>query len=212
MRFLLLLIIVILPSLIFAEGPLFTHKDTSIQQEYENVYQDLRKLGNTNSYLSLTASTFTVTSSFTSLGSASIIGTITNDNACSGCVGEFVSSVTAGATNFPSTGVRADLISISLSSGDWNVTGTLYTSANTSGVTLVEMGITDNAGNTTGGMTFGINRVDFSTPTANTGSFASIPNYRYSVNHSTTVYLKYTANYTTGNPQARGALRARRER
>jgi hypothetical protein len=31
-----------LPSMAFANGPIFQHKDTFVQQEFENVYQDLR--------------------------------------------------------------------------------------------------------------------------------------------------------------------------
>lgn len=62
-----LFILVFLPVLAHAEGPLFRHKDTVEQQEFENVYQDLRQKANT----SIVPST---TSYITNIGTAGAQG------------------------------------------------------------------------------------------------------------------------------------------
>lgn len=61
-----------------------------------------------------------------------IVGTTTNDNAGAGKVGELISSVIASGSpvSFTST-VTKDLTSISLTAGDWDVSGNIYFSATT---------------------------------------------------------------------------------
>jgi len=56
-----------------------------------------------------------------------VIGTITNDNAPAGCVGEFISkTVLAANAVAAATGVTVNVTSISLSPGDWDVQGQIW--------------------------------------------------------------------------------------
>lgn len=56
-------------------------------------------------------------------------GTTTNDSACAGCVGEFVS---ANASSFaPADGAYENVASISLTAGDWDVEGTVVLASGT---------------------------------------------------------------------------------
>lgn len=58
-----------------------------------------------------------------------ITGTATNDNAASGSVGQFVTSVIASGSPVSLTsGVVSDITSISLTGGDWDVWGNVYIS------------------------------------------------------------------------------------
>jgi hypothetical protein len=60
--------------------------------------------------------------------SAGIVGTATNDNATAGNVGEFtsVNSPTGGTATPGSSGTFVNVASISLTAGDWDVSGTLH--------------------------------------------------------------------------------------
>lgn len=57
-------------------------------------------------------------------------GTVTNDNACVGCVGQYITaSVASGsAVSDPTTGTIIDITSIPLTAGDWQCTGDAFTS------------------------------------------------------------------------------------
>jgi len=63
--------LVFVPAFAFSEGPLFRQKEPSIQQEFENVYQDLRSV----SRLKIIQSTFTTTTTVTATTSSSYVNT-----------------------------------------------------------------------------------------------------------------------------------------
>lgn len=60
-------------SSLLAEGPKYRHKDPSTEQEFQNVYQDLRR----RTFDKIEVSTFVATSSTTLSGSTSISGPVT---------------------------------------------------------------------------------------------------------------------------------------
>lgn len=64
-----ILIIIIFPAIGFCEGPLFLHKDTTDQQEFENVYQDLRKIPHLPGFAVTTSTGTTVSAVSQSLSS-----------------------------------------------------------------------------------------------------------------------------------------------
>lgn len=146
-----------------------------------------------------------------------IPGTNTNDAAATGKVGEYVESV-LGNTNYPGpTANILDLTSISLTPGDWDVTGMAAFIKNGATFTVVQtlIGITTTPGNSSTGLNFGQNAVDDDTiaPTNFVIRTVSVPSYRMSLAAPTTVYLKATlANYTAGQPLYTCRLSARRMR
>jgi hypothetical protein len=141
-----------------------------------------------------------------------ITGTNTNDSAAAGKVGEYVSASDSAGTNFPASTVFGDLLSISLTAGDWDVTGIVEAELNGATLTNWLMGIGLVAGNNQTGLNNGDNRVEGFNPTASSRSTYTCPGWRLSINATTTVYLKYFANYSAGTPKAYGRLSARRVR
>lgn len=143
---------------------------------------------------------------------AGIVGTTTNDSTAAGNVGEYFTSP-VGPTNFPATGVYGDLTSRSLTAGDWDVTGTLMMNGGTINQSI-SVGISTTAGNSTTGLVNGDNWAQTVVPeTSGTiNAFYSIPNVRFSLATTTTIYLKYQATYTGTTPAAFGRLSARRVR
>lgn len=155
----------------------------------------------TNDYLTINATTKAV----------SIHGTNTTDSASAGFVGEYISSLITVDTNFPTSTQWGDLTSISLTAGDWDVTGLVW-AASGSGVTITSMGISSTSGNSTTGLSVGDTRTDFLPPTATSNSTGVCPAVRVSISGTTTYYLKYQSTYSVTAPVAHGRISARRIR
>ena len=143
-----------------------------------------------------------------------IIGTPTNNNASAGVVGEYVSStvLTGSAIALTST-VAADITSISLTAGDWDVWGNIAffiaaTTVNAArygaiNLTSATLPTTPNSGSY------------FQTPVSITGLATSVNpvgTIRYSLSATTTVYLVVRADFTTSTCSAYGFIGARRRR
>jgi hypothetical protein len=140
-------------------------------------------------------------------------GTATNDNAAAGNLGEYVSSSIASGSAVPlTTGTGANITSISLNAGDWDVSGsTNYVSAGSTVVTVI------NAWTSTTSAT---------PPTAPNnggqggwnGSVTGQPllvvvgSQRFSLATTTTIYLSTEAVFTTSTLTAYGFIGARRAR
>lgn len=144
-----------------------------------------------------------------------ILGTTTNDNAASGFVGEYVVS-TVGNTNATGTTQYFDVTSISLTAGDWDVTGAGNWEGNGATWTVAELGISTTTGNSGTGLTAGLNNLSWSFASTSTVPAANpvyVPSYRVSLSATTTVYLKGRAVYSAGTPRLAGAsIHARRVR
>jgi len=143
----------------------------------------------------------------------SILGTNTNDNAAAGWVGEYVSSTVAPSTTALTTGVPADATSISLSPGDWDVTGSaVFLPAATTNATNFAASI--NTTSATLGQ-FGLNASNHSfngTVFGATEQTENQPVYRLSLSTTTTVYLVCSSNFSVSTMTCGGTLRARRVR
>lgn len=140
-------------------------------------------------------------------------GTATNDDAAAGYIGEYVEAIISSPTNFPTTGNYGDLTSISLTAGDWDLTGGFLQSANSATVTECSIGISVTSGNSTTGLTGGVNRLDSIGAVSGVRSAGlMIAGYRKSLSGTTTHYLKYESNFSAATPQATGKLSARRVR
>ena len=157
----------------------------------------------------------TTTASFQASGVA-IRGTNTNDSASTGFVGEYAQSLVSTATSVGTSAQYFDLTSISLTAGDWDVTGIVVYNRNAATYTSsgLELGIGTTAGNSSAGLVVGSNNV-VDSRTDNTWSNISltIPSFRISVASTTTYYLKgFPGSYSAGTPQYRCRMSARRVR
>lgn len=150
------------------------------------------------------------------LTNPTISGTTTNDNAAAGCVGEYLSaSLASGSAITLANGVAANITSLSLSAGDWDVWGEIQLSLPASTAYTYYLG--------------GIHTVSATMPAAPdlsrngwTGASQTIPSLtgngfligikRVSIASSTTVYLVGQMGFTAGAPSAYGVIAARRVR
>lgn len=143
-------------------------------------------------------------------------GTVTNDNAAAGYVGEYVES-SVGATNIATSSVYFDIASITLTAGDWDISAIANFARNaaTFTSTAFEMGIGTASGNNSAGTLTGRNLTILSgvAPTTFNHYSTSVPTWRVSITSTTTYYLKgYCSVFTAGSPQSYGRISARRVR
>lgn len=175
-------------------------------------------------FLNATIDNLTISSSTTITGNITIIGNIifspttngikgttTNDNASAGLVGEYVSSNQTTSVNFPgATSVYANSsMSLSLTAGDWDVSGIVVVLLNGATMSQFQMIVTTTTG---GSGTMGVDNVRSLPPSAGCGATLAIPSLRFSLSGTTTVYLVLESNYSSGNPVYQGSLHARRVR
>ena len=139
-----------------------------------------------------------------------IIGTTTNDNAGSGKVGEFVSSViSSGSAISISNSIAKNLTSISLTAGDWDVWGNVGFIVSGSGA------LTFDAWTSTTSATL----PDLSLYNGTTMASALMgtcgvlaPLARYSLSATTTIFISAFAAFASGTVTMCGAIYARRVR
>jgi hypothetical protein len=148
-------------------------------------------------------------------GGIPVQGTNTNDNAASGYVGEYVSSsVGVGSSVSLTSSVAANVTSISLTAGDWDVHGNVVAvSAGTTTSTAFIGAISTTSATLptlpNGGGTASRNS---STSVTGDGSAYNIGNVRISLSATTTVYLVAFSIFTTSTMSAYGFIGARRVR
>ncbi len=142
-----------------------------------------------------------------------IVGVTNAGNATAGNVGEYNSSATGGAAVSAGTsGQFGNITSISLTAGDWDVSGTFIPIINGAVITsgTWDVNLSAFSGNTTTDLVVGDNYLTISHLT-NVGSM-SIPAWRVNVSSTTTIYLKGRVSYSSGTPQWYGRISARRVR
>lgn len=140
--------------------------------------------------------------------------TQTNDNAAAGKVGEVISSTLAAASGVTlTTGIVANVTSISLTAGDWDVAGLVgYDSGATTNMTVAQMSISQTsatrdtnpgfaAGYASGGIVPGSNIYTL-----------SVGPVRKSFAVTTTIFLVALCNFTVSTMKAYGYIQARRAR
>lgn len=178
----------------------------------------------TGSFVGSTSPTFTTpvlgAASATSIAFSStseIIGTTTNNNASAGSVGEFVSSVIpfASASGIVTT-TPTNVTTISLTAGDWNVWGNVGFTGNAATQLTFIAGWTSSTSATEPNAALYSN-VAYSTAYAyipfGQGSINFVvPQRRFSLSGTTTIYLTVNAIFTVSTCSAYGAIYARRMR
>jgi hypothetical protein len=142
-------------------------------------------------------------------------GTATNDNAAAGEVGEVISStVTVGApVNITTSGVAQNITSISLTAGDWDVSGSIgFIPAATTNVTqfIGSFSTTTGTLDTTPGRFFSFNLAPY-VPGAAQQNYA-MPIGRFSLSGTTTVFFVAQSAFTVSTMGGFGIIRARRMR
>lgn len=144
-------------------------------------------------------------------------GTGTNDAAAAGNVGELITaSVIQGSATSLSNATPKTVTSISLTAGDWDVSGTVYFTLGATTVVLeLAAGIsnTDNSLSGTAGAYTDI-RYASGTVQANTGTDMGVqsPLIQKTLSATTTIYLIAYSQFSTSTNAAWGTIRARRVR
>ena len=147
-------------------------------------------------------------------------GTTTNDNAVTGRPGEFItSSVPVGSAVALTTATAANVTSISLTAGDWDVSGLVdHNIAATTSVTQLNASISLTSATLApqiGGSGLGTDAtctLSYSAMAPAAGIGQAIPPVRLSLAATTTVYLVAQDNFTLSTISAYGTIRARRMR
>lgn len=141
-----------------------------------------------------------------------IKGTATNDNAAAGFVGEYVQS-TVSAQSVGTSNQYEDVTSISLTAGDWDISAFIQFDANGASVTNNTFGVSTTSGNSSAGLTGGVNSGIFINPTAASSIISwAIPSIRVSLSGTTTHYMKLYKLYSVATPRVSARLSARRVR
>lgn len=149
-----------------------------------------------------------------STSATQMIGTTTNDNAPAGVVGEYVSAnLASGSAISLSTGVVANITNISLTAGDWDLSGVvLYHSA--SGTTIpadVKQGISTTSATMGAQGNFSYDYIGIALSATDDPAYTT-PVVRVSISATTTVYLVCDSDFSVSTLTAYGFVRARRVR
>lgn len=141
-------------------------------------------------------------------------GTATNDDANAGNVGELVISTVANPGSGITNSVSANVTSISLTAGDWDVSGVLgFSGAGTTTVTGAQGGpslVSATMDTTTGRQVGGY--YNGATVFANVAIQVALPVTRFSFSSTTTVFLVANLSFGVSTASAFGTIRARRVR
>ncbi|MHB9838508.1 hypothetical protein Q8F57_027140 [Paraburkholderia terrae] len=150
----------------------------------------------------------TATSNFTPSQTNGIVGTTTNNNVNAGSVGEFVSNTGSGVSL--TSAVGANITSVSLTAGDWDVSGSIqYLPSSVTSASF--LGSSVNTVSATIGSVGSANVLQFTMSSPN-ATHLPTPVLRLSLSATTTVFLVGLASWTGGTITANGLLRARRVR
>lgn len=138
-----------------------------------------------------------------------IFGTTTNDNAAAGVVGEFISSIRMGGGSALAltTNTPADIASINLTAGDWEIQGTISLLASGANMTIASGWTSLSSASVPN-----IALYNFLTASAFTAWGSNAPVLRVSTAGTSTVYLTTQATFGAGTVAASGAIFARRVR
>ena len=142
-----------------------------------------------------------------------VLGTATNDNAAAGYVGEYNSAaVAAGSAVSLTTATTANVTTISLTAGDWDVSGIVqYTPTATTSVTQLTQGVSTLSATLSPQGTFSKFVTAANILTAIDPAW-SLPVVRLALASTTTIYLVSNATFSVSTLTAYGIITARRVR
>jgi hypothetical protein len=155
------------------------------------------------------ATTITATSTITPSQTAGVVGTTTNNNANAGSVGEYITATGTGVSL--TSGTAANVTSISLTAGDWDVSGSiLIVPAGSTSVTESASGINTTSATLPASSLYWI--IQSTALTTGGSQGGAVPSQRISLASTTTVFLIGHATFTVSTCTATGTIRARRIR
>lgn len=151
------------------------------------------------------------------INQANLVGTTTNDNAAAGSVGEYISStVLVGSAVSLSSSATANITSISLTAGDWDVEGNIvFNPAGSTTTTLATAAINTTSATLPTAPGAGAYNFWFTSSAGTAAGFApALPTgmTRISLASTTTVYLVAQATFGVSTETAYGFIGARRAR
>lgn len=135
-----------------------------------------------------------------------IIGTTTNNDAAAGSVGETITSAVTTYTGGITNGVTFNATSITITAGDWDVTGSAVVSSSGAPYTCITAVNSTSATLPADAYTSGIYAVG-----ASYNTYGVAPTRRFSVSTNTTIYLVVSPAFT-GTGSYQGQIIARRVR
>lgn len=141
----------------------------------------------------------------------SLKGTTTNDSAAAGKIGEFTSSLVAvGSAVSLTTATGANVTTLSLTAGDWDVEGNVNFSGTTATETAAIAGISSTSATvpTDGSEAYS----GILTTTATEKDSITLPMKRFSLAVTTMIYLVAKVTFSAGTVVGFGAITARRAR
>ncbi len=141
-----------------------------------------------------------------------IAGTITNNNAAAGYVGqEIESDIVTGSAIDLTTGTTADLTHVSLTAGDWDCSGVVLSKpAATTTTSLWSVWTSVTTADASPDETDGLTNYGSTGTTIQTGGTTGV--VRYSLASTTSVYLSVNATFASSTMKAFGLERCRRVR
>jgi hypothetical protein len=156
----------------------------------------------------IAASATSVTSS---IANGQLPATGTNDNAATGKLGEYLTAVQSTAVSITTT-TATDIVSLSLTAGDWDVEGSVNFTGNTMTTVLAALSLTSATLPSTPAIG-GYNQIGPFISGSVSNAVLPTGALRVSLAAPATVYLEAFAIFTlAGSTSGRGALRARRAR
>ena len=159
--------------------------------------------------------TVTASNTITPSQVGGIVGTNTNNNAQAGSIGEFVTSSVVSGSAVPLTNATsANVTSISLTAGDWDVwanagflaAGTTTIASIAGGISTTSATLPGNAGTSTAIFSLGVALSTGASPSMPTGTV------RLSLAATTTVFLVVNAGFAVSTLGGFGTIAARRRR
>lgn len=155
----------------------------------------------------------TMTGPLTPSPTAGIVGVTDGSSANAGSVGEVISAnITAGVSL--TTGIAANIASIALTAGDWDVGGEVWFALGTGGAAGIHAAINTVSATLPGTSSLATTRntLNLTSFLASAGQFIPLRNCRVNLTTTTTYYLIATCNFASGTCTATGNIIARRRR
>lgn len=154
-----------------------------------------------------TAPTATAGTSTTQVATTAFVRTGVTDasNATAGTVGEVLTAQTATAVTM-TTGTTADLVSLTLSPGDWDLSGLFRFDTSTAAISIAF----GSHSTVSGTLQAFPNAAQISGGSSSTNLQITLPTIRVNITASTTYYLPANATFASGTVTGRGYLYARR--
>lgn len=148
---------------------------------------------------------------FTAANGIQIKGTTTSDSASSGYVGEYATGGVSGTGVALTTLTIADVTSLSLTAGDWDVSATILPQ-NASPAAITSVSAWTNTTSISQPSNDDGRTAQFGASAAGGPNIISpVPMFRYSLSATTTIYLSVISTFT-GSTSCAGRIRARRVR